>query len=238
MVILSVLYKNSLLSRKFLKYVALLIFFIVHVYPMEEKLGILMPLEIHGHITKKFFDVVIRDKDNNIEENINFDRLQEYVLRVPFSLGVKFAREFCNLEKLCPLEIAGKKFTALELFCLPQRERDVVLRIKNRSIFLDGNIGEQDFTILDASQHKKQLKGLKLEVNFVNSNVEYLERIAIITAMIGAVISRLRSSPNYTALIFFGYSAFLKGCVEVLNIFNPNFSMHTKWRRKKIEFKE
>lgn len=210
----------------------------IYIYPMEEKLGISMPLEIHGHITKKFFDVVVRDKDNNIEEHINFDRLQEYVLRVPFSLGVKFSREFCNLQKLCPLEIAGKKFTALELFFFPEKERDVFFRMKNRSVFLDGNIGGQDFTILDASEYKKQFKGLKLEVNFVDSNVEYLERVAIMIAMIGAVISRLRSSPSYTALIFFGYSAFLKGCVEILNIFNPNFSMHTKWRRKKVEFKE
>ncbi len=215
----------------------MIIFFTFYAYAAEKAIEIsgsyfgMLPLELRSKIIKNVFSFVIgRAVDDNKEDND--------VLQMPLLLGVKFSRELCCLQKLCPLEIAGKKFTASELFLLPEKERDIIFRMKNRSIFLDGNIGGHDFTILDASQHRKKLKGLKLEVNFVNSNVEYLDRITIIISMIGTVISRLQSSPNYTALAFFGYSVFLKGCVEILNIFNPNFSMTEKWRRKKVEFKE
>lgn len=196
-----------------------------------------LPIELHGIIIKNLFSCVIYN-DEELKKDIDQKKLEAYVLKTPIELGVKFVNEFDCLQTLCQSRIGNKQFLARQLFVLSREERDVFIGIANRSVFLSGNIGEQDYSVLKKMHNQDLIKGLRLKVNYLNRTVEYLGHGATMILLIGALSTFKNSSEkalsfDCTPTILFGCSAFLKCIVEILHIFNSCYNAQQKWRIRK-----
>src|SRR4030095_13573230 len=196
-----------------------------------------LPIELHSKIIKSIFNCVIHQYEAS-KKDIDQKKLEAYVLKTPIELGVKFVNEFDYLQTLCQSKIGNKQFLARQLFVLSREERDIFIGIANRSVFLKGNVSEQDYKILQMTAKKDILKGLTLKVNYINRTAEYLDHGATVILLIGALSTFKNSSEKVlsfdcTPTIFFGCSVLLKCIVEVLNIFNSHYNARQKWRIRK-----
>ena len=81
-------------------------------------------------------------------------------------MGIKLLQEFHQLQKMCQSEIGDKKFLAQELLILPCHEREVFIRMANRSrirSFIASNIEGNDFKKLVIMKNENIKKGLRLK---------------------------------------------------------------------------
>jgi len=189
-----------------------LILFTVSAHAMDS-----LPIELHSKIIKNIFNCVIYQHEA-LKKDIDQKILEAYILKIPIELGVKFVNEFDYLQTLCQSKIGDKQFSARELFILPQEERAVFIRMRNRSMFLKGNISKHDYKILKMMENKDVLKGLQLKVNFMDSKIEYLEHVATVSLLLGALSTYKGSSIGYVPIILFGFSASLKCFAHILHI--------------------
>jgi len=141
-----------------------------------------LPLTVQGEIFKNRL-AIIMSKDVDSEdakkkyEFIDQIKLKNYVLEVPLLLGVKFFNEFFQIQKMCESEIGGKRFVASELLCLPQKERDVFIRIANRSFMQRDHIDVADYEVISKISQKDITKGLSLEVRPLNKVFIFFDKI-------------------------------------------------------------
>jgi len=191
-----------------------------------------LPIELHSKIIKNIFKCVICQHEAS-KKDIDQKTLEAYILTIPIELGVKFVNEFDYLQTLCQSRIGDKQFLARQLFILPQKERAVFIRMRNRSMLLKGNVSEHDYKTLKMMENKDVLKGLKLRVNFMDSKIEYLEHVATVSLLLGALSTYKGSSIGYVPIIFFGFSASLKCLAQILHMSISHSNMKKNWYIKK-----
>ena len=142
-----------------------------------------LPLVMQGAIIKNIFNLVVQNKC------INQKNLEKYVLEIPLALGCKFIGEFVQMQKMCGTLIGGKTFLPHELFCLPRNERDLFIRMGNRSFVRGGNIDNADYEILIKMSQPNLIQGLRLEVlpdNKVVRLCETIKNIGLAGVLVGA----------------------------------------------------
>lgn len=144
-----------------------------------------LPLDVQGKIIKNVFELLIHE--NNCFEK---EKLKKFVLHVPILLGLQFSDEYLCTQRISQSKICGKNFSAQELFCLPQEQRDVFIRMANRPFFRRGNIDESDYQIIKDMDKKSIQAGLLLEVRPDSPfSLRDCQHILIQTGCLGTVIS-------------------------------------------------
>lgn len=129
-----------------------------------------LPLEVQNKIIKNVFDLMITE-DEYVKASFDQKKLEKHHLRIPMTLGITYAQEFHQLQKICQKEIGGKKFLPQELFILPCNERDIFIRMAERAnrsgirLEFEGNISRNDLKTLMAIEDKNIKKGLELKVS-------------------------------------------------------------------------
>ena len=145
--------------------ITIFLFFIPCVHAMDNPFNML-PLELHGRIIKTVLNLIIHE-DNRSRKATDQKKLKKHHLHMPIALGIQFTQEFSQLQKICQKEIGRKKFLAQELFILPREQKDVFVRMANRSNFrtdFEGNIDNADLMTLIAIEDENIKKGLDLHV--------------------------------------------------------------------------
>jgi hypothetical protein len=144
-----------------------------------------LPLELHHKIVKNIFDLTLH-KDEDCKKHINQEKLEKYVPSMPLFLGTKLAHEFSQFQKICQYKIGFKKFVARQLFVLPCQERDLFMRLGNRSIFQEGDMYADDKKIIvNMPNHIK--KGLCLTVNHLHPVLDCIKNVSGLSAFLGSL---------------------------------------------------
>lgn len=123
-----------------------------------------LPVELQSKVFKNIIYLTIHEYEKT-KKCIDAIELNKYNLN-KLLLGIECAQEFHQLQKMCQREIGDKKFLAQELLILPCHEREVFIRMANRSkirSFIASNIGGNDFKKLVIMKNENIKKGLRLK---------------------------------------------------------------------------
>ncbi|HLJ31759.1 MAG TPA: hypothetical protein VKU36_04935 [Candidatus Babeliales bacterium] len=145
----------------------------------------ILPYEVRSNIIKTYFNVVIHEDDES-PKHLDQEKLEKYIVKTPIILGIKYTREFDQLQKICRPEIGGKKIIAAELFRERRECREAFMRMAERSYIrqiVEGNISTHDYTIITTLSTEAIRKGLKLEILTVNRILNGIEFIGGTTAL-------------------------------------------------------
>jgi hypothetical protein len=142
-----------------------------------------LPLELHGKIVKNIFDLVVH-KDEGCKKYIDQEKLKKYIQNIPLFLGIKVAHEFSQFQEICQYKIGFKKFNARQLFVLPCQQRDLFMRIANRSVFEEGDMYVDDKKIID-NMPSDIKKGLCLTINRASPALIYTKNASVLGIFLG-----------------------------------------------------
>ena len=136
------------------------------------------PMELQQKVAENIIDLTIYEYEKT-KECIDQEKWKKYNLN-ELLLAVECAQEFHTLQKMCQHKIGGKKFLAQELFALPRNQRDVFMRMANRSCFkmdVEGNVSLADYSIIRTMENEHITRGLVLSVLKGNKIFAYMDRI-------------------------------------------------------------
>ena len=182
----------------------------VHIKPKKfEKLLLAaqvsyLPLELRAKVAENIIDLTIHEYEKT-KECIDQEKWKKYNLN-ELLLGIECAQEFHTLQKMCQHKIGGKKFLAQELFALPCNQRDVFMRMANRSCFkmeVEGNVALADYNIIRTMENEHITKGLKLAFlrKESNRNLRYGEILSLCGLLTGAISVVLSNTIKEESLV-------------------------------------
>jgi hypothetical protein len=143
-----------------------------------------LAFELQGKIVKDMFNFVVHQNKKS-KKYIDQKKLEKYILHIPILLGIKFVDELSQWQKICQNKIGNRKLIAQDLFSLPNKERDVFMRVANRSLFRAGDIDGDDFRIIVDMTNKNVRRGLSFSVNYLKPALDYTKNVSSLATFFG-----------------------------------------------------